>query len=327
MSKLKTIFVLVLIFVTNTNIYSQWNVINSGTTEDLYSINIFSSNDVWVGSYNKILKSSNNGNNWSTSSLVDGNNTSIFPANVYDIALTSASTGIMTGLFYMGNTECIYKTTNSGANWIAKSTNSSVPLLRYLKNVDVFGTRCVAVGNSGRIAYSSSSGEYWTFPNSGTTKMINDVQFISFDTVIAVCQNALLRSVNGGSTWTSYALTGSNTAFSAVHNVVYVANSSNTISKSTNYGVTFTNITLPFSYNEGAFFAVDQNTLLISNSTGLYASVDGGLYWEKYVLSNYNKINMFDFDTPNSGIGVGLGGYIVKTGNLSVASRIPVLSP
>jgi PKD repeat protein/photosystem II stability/assembly factor-like uncharacterized protein len=325
--KKATILLLIVFGLFNKN-FAQWTTLNIGTTQDLYSVDYFSSNDIWIGSFNQIIKTTNGGSNWNiVNPINDPTNIQILPANMNDLALTSANTAIGTGLFFMGNNECILTTNNAGVNWTIATNNSTVPLLRYINTVDVFSNRAVAAGNSGRLAISSNSGGSWAFVNSGTVKMINDVKFISIDTVIAAGEGVILKSINGGSNWT--AITTYTTSYKSVsckNNVVYIASEyDNTILKSTDYGVSYTSMPLPF-ISKGIISAINKDTLLCVATDGLYVSKTGGQYWEKYSLTGYKPIKMIDFLTPNVLMAVGDQGYVIKTNNLPLSPSLPICS-
>ncbi len=323
---MKKIVLMIVSFLFYSTSFAQWSTVNVGTTQDLYSIDYYTVNDIWIGSYNQILKSSNGGSSWSIiNPIKDNSNVQVLPANMNDLALTSTNTAIGTGFFYMGNTECILTTTNGGANWNQATVNNSVPLLRYINSVDVFSNRAVAVGNNGRIATSSNSGSTWSFVTSGTTNLINDVKFISIDTVIAAGNGIILKSLNGGTTWiANTSFTTSLKSLSCKNNVVYIGTEyDNTILKSTNYGVSYTTIQLPFN-STGNVCAINKDTLLVTSTNGLYVSKTGGQYWEKYILPNYKPIKMIDYLTPNNLIAVGDLGYVIKTSNLALAQTAPI---
>ena len=135
--KKASILLLIVFGLFNKN-FAQWNDVNIGTTQDLYSVDYFSSNDIWIGSFNQIIKTTNGGSNWNiVNPINDPTNIQILPANMNDLALTSANTAIGAGLFFMGNNECILTTNNAGVNWTIATNNSTVPLLRYINTVDV----------------------------------------------------------------------------------------------------------------------------------------------------------------------------------------------
>ena len=109
--------------------YAQWSNVNIGTTQDLYSVDYYSGNDIWIGSFNQIIKTTNGGTNWSiVNPIKDPTNIQILPANMNDLALTGANTAIGAGLFFTGNNECILTTNNAGVNWTIATNNNTVPL-------------------------------------------------------------------------------------------------------------------------------------------------------------------------------------------------------
>lgn len=321
----KKLLLLLCIAVLNfSKLYSQWNVVNVGTTQDLYSVDYYSLNDTWIGSFNQIVKTSNGGTNWIINPVLWTNGASI-PGNMYDLALTGSSSAIGTGLFNSGNCEFILNTTNGGSDWNIASQDCTVPLLRYIRSVDLFSTNAVAVGNNGRIAISNNSGSTWSFVTSGTSILINDVKYATIDTVFAVGNNLILKSVNGGANWTSTSISGGFKTVSCKRNVIYVASASSTLLKSTNYGTSYSTINLPFSCN-GVIYAISKDTVLAASDDGLFISQTGGQYWEKYIIPSFNTINMIDFLSPNNGFAVGDFGYAIKTNNLSGAPTDPVSS-
>ena len=105
--KHKIFATLLLLFSTITLIHAQWSVVNVANTTDLYSVDYYNANTVWIGSFNKLLKTSD-GTNWSIiTQIKDGTNTQI-PSNLNDIALTTTNTAVGVGVFYGGNNECIF---------------------------------------------------------------------------------------------------------------------------------------------------------------------------------------------------------------------------
>ncbi|HEX8514580.1 MAG TPA: PKD domain-containing protein [Bacteroidia bacterium] len=307
---------------------AQWSIVNVGTTQDLYSVDYYSSNDIWIGSFNQFVKTNNSGSNWTvTAPLKDASNITIQPANIYDIAVTGPSSAIATGFYLMGNVEYVLSTTNGGTNWNYAHSNNSGTLPRYMNSVDAWGTRAVAVGNTGRMVKSSTSGATWSyvFPNP-TTTLISDVKFGTFDTVYAAGTNKVLRSVDGGVTWTSQTISGSFMTVGCDRGVVYIGNSAaQTMLKSVDYGVTYTSVALPFAYS-GVLCAVNKDTVLAAGNTGVYVTFNGGGSWEMYDLPSYQNVKMFDFLTDTKGIAVGMGGYVLKTDNLAACPSLPISS-
>lgn len=299
---------------------AQWNNVNTGTTEDLYSVDYYSPNDIWIGSFNQILTTGNNGSSWVIRPIKDDAGQNFPAANMYDIALTSSTNAIGTGFFLFGNAEYILTTTNTGDNWNLTYNN---PTSGSIRMVDLSSQRAVAVGANGRIAVSNNAGSSWTFTNSGINTLITDVKFASHDTVYAASGNKILRSVDGGVNWTIKSFASSFQNISCDHGTIY-AGGYNSLMKSKDNGLTYTDIPVPFEY-AGVIYALNKDTLLAAGKDGLYVSRSGGQYWEKYILpSSFHEVKMIDFYNLENGIAVGEKGYVIRTTNLSKTPRVPL---
>lgn len=323
----KYLFFLAALVAGCSNLYSQWNVVNTGTTEDLYSVDYASASDIWIGSFNKFTKTANGGVSWTVTSPVKDNlNLDIQPVNLTDIRVISPANALAAGFFLIGNVEYILNTSNGGANWNYASTNTSTGAApRYMNALDMSGIRAVAVGANGRILKSTNSGSTWSLAASGVTSMIYDVAFGTYDTVYAVGDNKVFRSVNGGTTWVASTISGGFESVSCDRGVIYVGNhAAQSMLKSTNYGSSYTTINLPFAY-QGILYAVNKDTVLAAGTDGVYVSFTGGQYWEKYVLpAAYQRVRMFDFLNSSTGMMVGNGGYALHTANLAATPSVPL---
>lgn len=306
--------------------FSQWNQVSVGTTENLFSVDYYSANDIWIGSFNRFIKTGNNGTNWNMIyPMLDINGAQIF-GSMYDVNLNGPNSAISTGLFYIGNNEVIFNTVNGGANWELVSNNNTVPLPRVLVALDKIGSLCIAAGNNGRIARSINSGNTWTFVPSGTNELIYDIKYFSTDTIIAAGYDVILKSVNGGITWSVQNISGYHHSVTGIHNTIYIGSeTSTTMLKSVDYGITYVPITLPFTSN-GVLYATSSDKLLAAGIDGLYISVSGGQYWEQYNLPGYKRINMFDFLNPTTGFAVGDSGYAIRTTDLNSIPTLPIAS-
>jgi PKD repeat protein len=305
---------------------AQWNSINVGTVSDLYSVDYYSSNDIWIGSSTKFVRTGNNGANWILVNPLVDQFTAMIPGGMYDLELTSPTSAIATGLFYLGNSEVILTTNNSGTFWTIASLNNTGSLLRYIRSVDRQGNICIAVGNNGRISRSADGGANWGYVPSGITGMINDVKFISSNEVIAVGENVVLKSADAGQTWTAVTFPQDFHSVSCVPNCIYAAEEfTDSLFKSTDNGQTFTSMPLPFSFR-AVMYAFSADTVLASSPSGLYVTFDGGSVWEKYALSGYHEINMLDFLNSSEGFAVGDSGYVIRTANVSTTPSYPLAS-
>jgi len=151
------------------------------------------------------------------------------------------------------------------------------------------------------LAASSLAAGTWTAQTTGTTQNINSVHFINSLTGIAVgSSGTILKTTNGGSTWTpitvSFPDAASNYTFNAVHfpssTVGYIAGSHNTIGgitatvyKTTDGGATWNPVAGTPSPNRAmndVFFVTDTLGYICGNSSGdtnVSKTTDGGSTW------------------------------------------------
>jgi PKD repeat protein len=311
----KNVLSLVLLLTFHFSSSAQWNEKSYAGGQNFNCVNYFSSTNIWLGTVSFMLKSAN-GVNWTPVHTYDSNNNWI-PSNTNSIAVIDSTTTLATGLLHSGNREDILITKNGGTNWNSSFYELAMSSPQYLNSIDLFSTRGIAVGNNGHIARSEDSGNSWNIINK-SSGLLRDVKFLTFDTVIAVGENLIVRSVDGGASWTWTSQTGSFKNVTCVNNLVYIGIHGNTMLKSVDRGTTFTTLNLPFNY-QGVLYLVDKNTLLAAGTDGIYISGNDGITWGKYILPSYKQIKMFDFLTPSNGIAVGEGGYIIKTDNLNGA--------
>lgn len=138
-----------------TNIFAQqpgWSEMNSGTTEELFSIH-FSNDSIGyaVGANGTILKSTDAGLSWNSLS----SNTSVALTDVFvfdsDVAVVTGEAGT------------ILRTTDGGLNW----ENISSGVSDNLYSVSFAGTNGIAGGSSQTIIYSTDGGASWLESQSG----------------------------------------------------------------------------------------------------------------------------------------------------------------
>lgn len=323
-NKKQSIFIFLFWIVSFIPSSAQWITVNVNTTQDLYSVNYFSTNDIWIGSFNQFIRTNNNGTTWTVVNPILDSFSGSIVGNMNDIELINSTTALATGYFYLGNSEVILRTTNTGANWDWASLNNSGGIPRYINSIDRNGAVCIAVGNKGRIGRSTDFGATWTFVSSGTTNLINDVTFLNATTVIAVGTNIILKSIDAGLTWTRLTINGTFHSLSCKQNTIYAGlEYTDTLYKSIDAGQTYTRLPLPFN-TLGVVYAISADTVLVSGYNGLYKSVDGGQSWEKYILNTYQKIQMMSFLNSSSGIAVGDSGYVIRTNNFSGIPTLPI---
>ncbi|HTA81351.1 MAG TPA: PKD domain-containing protein [Bacteroidia bacterium] len=304
--------------------YAQWSVVNTGTTQEVYSADYYSANTIWLGSYNQIITTANGGGTWKlVGNPFMASGVQVNPAIIKGIAVQNATSGICTGEFYGIDYYYAMTTTNGGTSWNeAYQSAASAPI--YFSAVDVNGANSVLVGTKGYMIASSNSGSTWTVVTGAGTTAMSDVRFISHDTVIAVGNGRIIKSYDGGMTW-PYDSTPTTTFYTVrcLNNLIYITGSTGLL-KSTNYGSSYTTQIPPFGMS-GPIAVASTNILLAAGGTnGLYISRTGGQYWEQCNLPKSATIDMISCLDSNHAIAVGKSGFAVMTTNLTSCPTTPI---
>lgn len=216
-----------------------------GVARDLFFL---STSAGWiVGENGLILQTTNGGATWQDRSIGV-----TFPPSFYFVRFTSPTNGVALGkTFAFSATLAVARTTNGGSSWALQTTGlqnnmtaadqaSASSLVTVgsgglvLKSMDVGHTWSfpmglptteltaidfydsllgVAVGYSGRISRTNNGGTVWTEILPGITQILNSVQFLSQDSVVASGNGtgfptswpAILVSTDGGFVWNNKA--------------------------------------------------------------------------------------------------------------------------
>lgn len=312
---MRNIFTLTLILSYCFTLKAQWTVLSTNTSNDINSVDYHSDGTVWMGTFNGILYSPNYANTLVFRPGLD----TVLGAGIVgtfdDIFGFSSTTSVATGVYNIGNTEIIYKTSSSGYGWAMRSTNSSVPIPRYLADIDFeSGTTGMAVGNSGRILKTTNAGTNWSVLSSGTTAALNAVCAVAPSIYVVAGTNTIRRTTNGGTTWTGQTFSGDFIGVDFSGSTGYSISDNGVFMKSTDQGATWTTIPTFFT-NATAMYVIDPLTVFVATNGDLYITRDGGSYWEQYNLSGYSLINKISFYDSQNGIAVGDNGYAIKTTN------------
>lgn len=280
---------------STTNGGIDWTYKNSGYTVPLTGIMFTSSNTGFIiGDSNKVLKTTNRGQNWllKTPALVEN--------RLFAIFFVNANTGYISGRFggwvATGGSAFIMRTLNGGENWttipISAQDNYQQRGDLYFFNADT-GLVC---GEAGNIHRTTNRGINWTTINTGlgVDDRIFSIHFTSVNTgyVTANDYNQVLN-INTGK-----------------------------ILKTTNGGLNWTNIPLPGNIEGHAKFFykirfVNPNTgYTVGNYTGIVKTTDAGNSWFREALIAPALLNSISFLNGNLGYTVG-GGIIIKTSQLT----------
>lgn len=107
---MKTIIFTIIICFQPGYLLSQWSEQISGVSATLYAVSAADNNNVWVcGSGGVVLQTTNGGENWNQTSTPNSS------LSVYTIYAVSRTTALLAG---SSSSSYLYRTTNSGVNWI-----------------------------------------------------------------------------------------------------------------------------------------------------------------------------------------------------------------
>ena len=235
---------------------------------DVNSIAINSNGDIFAGTNQGIYLSTDNGDNWTLTDLLNG---------THSLAINSIG-DIFAGTFSNG----IYRSTDNGDNWTQINTGMVGYVLDIVINSingDIFTANCdygIAF-----VCHSTDNGNNWNCYTGGICA--RSIAINNIGHIFAGTDYDLYRSTDNGDNWTqTYLLNGANSL--AINSIgdIFAGTASNFIYRSSdngdswiqlNNGLTNNNIVKAISINsKGDIFAGTQGD-------GVFRSKDNGDYW------------------------------------------------
>lgn len=300
--------------------HGQWTTMNTTATADLRSVQYRPNGNVWIGSFDTLYWSINEGTSFvERPTMVLGN----APLNGLYLAVHAFddNTALITGTMFLGAAESIYRTTNAGVTW-SEVHHQSVGPIDVLRDLDFSQAPLgFAVGSNGRILRSTDSGLTWNAVPSGTNFSFSRIAWTTGNTYLAAGPSSFARSTDAGLTWTMGNGPAGASALDCIGNTCYAA-VGQSMWKSADGGATWA---VSGTAMGDVLKMIGPNTLLMANENGLYRSTSGGQYWEQFQLPNYQQVYAIDFKDPLSGIAVGVNGYGIRTGNAG-GPALPIAS-
>mgnify|MGYP001180964189 FL=1 len=240
---------------------SQWQPDTNGIGYLSERSLIASGNNLFTGTFNAgVFKSTNNGNNWTQTSL---NNQFVF-------SLAASGSNVYAGTYGNG----VYLSTNNGSTWAPTTLTG-----QFVVSLAVSGSYIFAGVFYNGVYVSSNNGSTWTQTalNSGDVYSLA----VSGSSIIAgKYLNGVSISSNNGTTWTQTALNNQTIQSLLVNgNDIYAGTYYGAgIYKSTNSGINWAQTTLS---NRSIYsFAIIGSTIVAgSDGYGVYTSIDNGSSW------------------------------------------------
>lgn len=260
-----------------TRLSAQWTIINTGIGENL--LDLSHSNGHWaVGIYGGVAYSANNGSTWTIREFRDPNNNIKIANNIRCVHLSAPQQGLASGQLLMGNAQTVVKTSNAFQNITADYINGSGNYPREIYDW-VFPSANVgfACGYNYSLIKTVNGGSTWS-PVQATTAALTGIDFWNTQAGIAVGPGVALRTSNGGTSWQSMAVPAELLGVSMASASVAYGIGPQQVYRTENGGVSWSATSLPLG-GLRCVQAVDETTVLVGTAGGILISSDSGQSW------------------------------------------------
>ncbi len=172
------------------------------------------------------------------------------------------------------------------------------------------------VGRLGLASKSNDAGVSWIAQNSSASVDLNDVHFEDQFNGWAVGNGVILRTTNGGTSWTATNIPGIN--FTSIHQyatgqTLWAAGSGGAIYRSNNQGVSWTAVTSNTTANLSDILAYTTSTIIAVGANGTISrSTDGGVTWTSTTVGS-TSLNAIAGFLNSAVIVVGNSGTILRS--------------
>lgn len=259
-------------FFISTNNGDNWQARNTGLTDkNVLSLTIDNSNNIiYAGTYTNVFKTTNQGQDWSSTGL---------NGNIW--ALFSNSAGEVFAGTWAGS---IYRSSDNGTNWINLYNELTIVQdIAITQNGDIFA----ATAGPG-VFYSSDNGNHWENKSEGLGVLnISSIDIAPTGSIFAGA-GMVYRSLDNGESW-SYVKGGRGNSWynSIVTNsqgVVFAANAGNSggywIYRSTDDGENWSRINNGVTDSTIWTIVLDSmDNIFIGTNGGIFKSSDNGDTW------------------------------------------------
>ncbi len=286
-------------------IFSNWQEINTPTSEDLNTIEIIDNNAFCGGKNGVLLKSIDQGETWTEiTTELTGNITSILFINS-NIGFLTTSDGK------------IFQTLNKGLDWAEKFTDTLG-----INGIDFKNTLTgIAVGDNGNIFKTLDGGDNWINLGSQSIYRLNDIAFLNDSLVIAVGPaGSYIFSTDAGENWSQKNINSGETFFAVEKRNSSKASIIGTGGAYCEFDETNLSIGEISKIDLEGDWLKDIHIILKEDgsSKGIIVGYNSSLYienedWKIHDIDSINNLNSVDFYNDTIGIACGLNGKIYKT--------------
>ena len=274
-SSLKLGLSVLLIFVSNTQLNSQWVSQSSGVSSQLLSVYFVNQAIGFACGVNgKVLKTTNGGANWQASTVLDTSH--VFTS----LHFINPVTGFIAGrILILGQTfvakPIILKTTNGGGTWNSLLSDSGYTLrsVYFINENTGFASGGLYGAGPNKFLTTTNGGSSWEINSFLAPGYLYSVSFHDMNTGFTVSSlGTIYRTTNSGQNWNFLA-----SLIDELHSIIFLTSE------------------IGFSTGGGR-----------TDSSGhIYKSVNGGTNWNLVYTDNLGKIDQLKFANSNIGFAVG----------------------
>jgi len=266
-----------------------------------------SSTGYTFGAGGHILKTSDDGNTWSTP----------FAATLRGlmaIDFVNEYQGMA-----VGNTGTAIYTSDAGLSWTALTTDETYYDLEDVAYVDP--STAYAVSSNGTVYKTEDTGASWTPLTTAVTDNLYGIYALSPSEIIATGYwGVVTKTTDGGSSWTDISTTYEKYLHDAYffdsNTGIVVGGYSGTgkIYKTTDGGATWTEITAPKQERLRSILFLNSSTgFIVGDDGAIMKTTDGGNTWVDKSVSEYWDFYDVVFQTTDNGYVLGTGGLAYET--------------
>ena len=325
---MKKFLILQFSLVFTASLCAQWVSRNSGSSKNIYNVQMVSANTgYWTGA-SGTAKTVNGGINWSIVNQVPAIDLHFFNANTGFIGVSNDNF-----VLFAGDTtgaRQIYATNDAGSTWTTSCTavNNNIfnigPLLSFPDSITGYS----AIGE-GLVAKTTNGGAIWS-NIAAIVQYINGIYFTSDSLGYLVEPTAILKTIDNGVIWTpvytdSLSIGGLNSAYFLNANTGFVSNTNGSIFKTTNGGNAWIKTLVPGTA-PGRFFFLNPDTGFVADMAHngeILQTLNAGVTWERIrICTSPTSFNAINF-SGSTGVAVGDSGELYTNSNFRIGPGKP----
>lgn len=208
----------------------------------------------------------------------------------------------------------LYRSSDGGLNWMLQSPPASLYRGIFFFNANT-GLFC---GSSGIISKTTNSGTNWIAVPSGVNVFLYNIKFSDNNTGFITGENGtVLKTVDGGNTWNILNTGTSDLLFglSCSGNIVFASGDPGIIIKSSNYGTNWIQLNSGITGLITSLSFLNANTgTACSHGNNIIRTTDGGTTWiTQPTGTSGQNFNSVFFLNVQTGFAAGTNGTILKT--------------